>query len=236
MHQRKIKIILIYSFLLLTVGSINNSNFGNLKFEEIKNIKILGSNNLNRDLIEKDIKDLYLENIFFLKKKDFINVLNWNSLVESFIVFKKYPSTLQIKIKETNLVAKINKDNKIFFIGTNGKLSEKKISEKELPFIFGKPNIQEFLLLKKNIDKSDFSYEEVKNLYFYPSKRWDIELKNNIILKLPKDNVKKSLNDIFQFLKNINLNRMKTIDARVKNQIIINDWGNWIWNLYQDFF
>ena len=223
MHQRKIKIILIYSFLLLTVGSINNSNFGNLKFEEIKNIKILGSNNLNRDLIEKDIKDLYLENIFFLKKKDFINVLNSNSLVESFIVFKKYPSTLQIKIKETNLVAKINKDNKIFFIGTNGKLSEKKISEKELPFIFGKPNIQEFLLLKKNIDKSDFSYEEVKNLYFYPSKRWDIELKNNIILKLPKDNVKKSLNDIFQFLKNINLNRMKTIDARVKNQIIINE-------------
>ena len=226
MHQRKIKIILIYSFLLLTVGSINNSNFGNLKFEEIKNIKILGSNNLNRDLIEKDIKDLYLENIFFLKKKDFINVLNSNSLVESFIVFKKYPSTLQIKIKETNLVAKINKDDKIFFIGTNGKLSEKKISEKELPFIFGKPNIQEFLLLKKNIDKSDFSYEEVKNLYFYPSKRWDIELKNNIILKLPKDNVKKSLNDIFQFLKNINLNRMKTIDARVKNQIIINDRGN----------
>ena len=73
-------------------------------------------------------------------------LLNTNSLVESFIVFKKYPTTLQIKIKETNLVAKINKDNKIFFIGTNGKLSEKKISEKELPFIFGKPNIQEFLL------------------------------------------------------------------------------------------
>ena len=223
MHQRKIKTILIYFFLLLAVGSINNSNFGNLEFEEIKNIKILGSNNFNRDLIEKDIKDLDLENIFFLKKKDFINVLNSNSLVESFIVFKKYPSTLQIKIKETNLVAKINKDNKIFFVGTNGKLSEKKISEKELPFIFGKPNTQEFLLLKKNIDESNFSYEEVKNLYFYPSKRWDIELKNNIILKLPKEHVKKSLNDIFQFLKHNNLNRMKTIDARVKNQIIIND-------------
>ena len=223
MHQKKIKIILIYFFLLLTVGSINNSNILNLKFDGIKYIKILGTNNLNKDLIEKDIKDLDLENIFFLKKKDFINVLNSNSLVESFIVFKKYPSTLQIKIKETNLVAKINKNDKIFFVGTNGKLSEKKNSEKELPFIFGKPNIQEFLLLKKNIDKSNFSYQEVKNLYFFPSKRWDIELKNNIILKLPKDNVKKSLNDIFQFLKNNNFNKMKTIDARVKNQIIINE-------------
>ena len=223
MHQRKIKIILIYFFLLLTVGSINNSNIRNLKFEEIKYIKISGLNNLNRELIEKNIKNLDLKNIFFLKKNDFINVLNSNSLVESFIVFKKYPSTLQIKIKETNLVAKINKDGKIFYIGTNGKLSEKKISEKELPFIFGKPNIQEFLLFKKNIDESNFSFQEVKNLYFFPSKRWDIELKNNIILKLPKDDVKKSLNDIFQFLKNNNLNRMKTIDARVKNQIIIND-------------
>ena len=223
MHQKKIKTILIYFFLLLIVGSINNSNIGNLKFEEIKYINILGLNNVNKDLIEKDIKDLDLENIFFLKKKDFINVLNSNSLVESFIVFKKYPSTLQIKIKETNLVAKINKDDKIFYVGTNGKLSEKKFFEKELPFIFGKPNIQEFLLFKKNIDQSNFSFEEVKNLYFFPSKRWDIELKNNIILKLPKENVKKSLNNIFQFLKNNNFNKMKTIDARVKNQIIIND-------------
>ena len=223
MHQRKIKIILIYFFLLLTVGSINNLNIRNLKFEEIKYIKISGLNNLNRELIEKNIKNLDLKNIFFLKKNDFINVLNSNSLVESFIVFKKYPSTLQIKIKETNLVAKINKDGKIFYIGTNGKLSEKKISEKELPFIFGKPNIQEFLLFKKNIDESNFSFQEVKNLYFFPSKRWDIELKNNIILKLPKDDVKKSLNDIFQFLKSNNFNRMKKIDARVKNQIIIND-------------
>ncbi len=223
MHQRKIKIILIYFFLLLTVGSINNSNILNLKFDGIKYIKILGTNNLNKDLIEKDIKDLDLENIFFLNKKDFINVFNSNSLVESFNVFKKYPSTIQIEIKETNLVAKIKKSEKIVYVGTNGKLSEKKISEKELPFIFGKPNIQEFLLFKKNIDKSNFSFEEVKNLYFFPSKRWDIELKNNIILKLPKENVKKSLNDIFQFLKNNNFNKMKTIDARVKNQIIINE-------------
>ncbi len=223
MHQRKIKTILIYFFLLLVVGSINNSNIVNFKFEGIKYIKFLGLNNLNSDLIEKDIKNLNLENIFFLNKEDFINVLNSNSLVESFIVFKKYPSTLQIEIKETNLVAKIKKNKKFFFVGANGKLSEKKISEKELPFIFGKPSIKEFLLFKKKIDKSNFSYEEVKNLYFYPSKRWDIELKNNIILKLPKDNMKESLNYIFQFLKNNNLNRIKTIDARVKNQIIIND-------------
>ena len=61
------------------------------------------------------------------------------------------------------------------------------------------------------------------NLYFFPSKRWDIELKNKIIIKLPIENVSNSLDDIFRFLNNDNIKNIKTIDARVKNQIILND-------------
>ena len=32
------------------------------------------------------------------------------------------------------------------------------------------------------------SYNDIQNFYFFPSKRWDIELKNNIIIKLPITN------------------------------------------------
>ena len=63
----------------------------------------------------------------------------------------------------------------------------------------------------------------IENFYFYPSKRWDIELKNNIVLKLPKDDIKISLDYSFNFLKNNNFKNNKVIDARVKNQIILND-------------
>ena len=80
-----------------------------------------------------------------------------------------------------------------------------------------------FYNLKKKIDQSKFSYEEIINLYFFPSKRWDIELTNKITIKLPRENVSNSLNDVFKFLKNNNINNIKTIDARVKNQIILND-------------
>ena len=95
--------------------------------------------------------------------------------------------------------------------------------DEKLPFIFGKPDSNEFLQFKKKIDQSNFPYDEIKNLYFFPSKRWDIELKNKIIIKLPIENVSNSLDDIFRFLNNDNIKNIKTIDARVKNQIILND-------------
>ena len=223
MHQRKSKKILIYFFLLFTVGSINNSTIRDFKFEKVKYIEILGLNSLNKKQIKKEIKNLKLGSIFSLNKKNIEDIINANPLVESFDIFKKYPSTLQIKIKETRFIAKINKNGKIFFIGTNGKTSEREFFNGELPFIFGKPSIEEFLYFKKKIDESKFSYEEIKNLYFFPSKRWDIELTNKIIIKLPKNNVGNSLDNAFRFLRNNNINNITTIDTRVKNQIIIND-------------
>ncbi len=223
MHQRKSKKIFIYFFLLFAVGSINNSTIRDYKFEKIKYIEILGLNNLNKEKIKKEIKDLKIENIFFLNKKDIANIISSNPLVESFDVFKKYPSTLYINIKETKLIAKINRDGKTLYVGTNGKLLEKQFLDQELPFIFGKPNIEEFLQFKKKIDKSYFSYDEIKNLYFFASKRWDIELKNEITIKLPRKNVTNSLDEIFNFLKNNNFKKFKTIDARIQNQIILDD-------------
>ena len=58
---------------------------------------------------------------------------------------------------------------------------------------------------------------------FFPSKRWDLELKNNIILKLSKDYTKRSLDQVFELLNNDNFNNIKAVDARIKNQIILND-------------
>lgn len=223
MHQQKSRKILIYFFLLLAVGSINNLTYSDYKLKKIQEIKILGLNDLNKENLHKEISNLKLENIFLLNKTNIVKVINSNPIVESFDIFKKYPSTLYINIKETNFIAKINEDGKTFYIGTNGKKLEQKFFDEKLPFIFGKPKINEFLDFKKKIDQSKFSYKQIENLYFFPSKRWDIELKNNIILKLPKENVKNSLDNIFIFLKNYNFNEIKTIDARVKNQIILND-------------
>ena len=223
MHQQKGKKILVYFFLFLIVGSINNTVLTKIRFEKIKNIQISGLNqNQNLNLLES-IQVLNLKNIFFLNGSEISKIIASNTLVESYEIFKKYPYALDIKIEKTDFLAKINNNGKIFLIGSNGKLSDVKFSNKELPFIFGKPNIDEFIEFTNIIENSKFSLSEIKNLYFFPSKRWDLELKNNIILKLSKDHARLSLDQAFEFLNDNNFKNIKVVDARVKNQIILND-------------
>ena len=223
MHQRKSKQVFIYFFLLLLLGSITNTNFQNIKTFNLNKIKVSGLDDKgNRELANK-IENLKLKNIFYLNKNNLKNIIEINSLIENYKIFKIYPSTLDIKINKTKSLAKINQNGKILFIGSNGKLSEIISQDQKLPFVFGRPKIQEFLDFKKIIDDSKFSYNEVENFYFFPSKRWDIELKNNIILKLPRHNTKNSLDYAFQFIANKNLKNNLTIDVRINNQIIFND-------------
>ncbi len=223
MHQQKGKKILIYLFLFLIVGSINNTVLTNIRFDTNKIIQISGLNqNQNTNILES-IKELNLKNIFFLNGNEISKIISSNNLVENYEIFKKYPNALDIKIEKTDFLAKINNNGKIFLIGTNGKLSDLKFSDKELPFIFGKPRIDEFIKFTNIIDQSKLSFNQVKNLYFFPSKRWDLELKNNVILKLSKDHTKLSLDQAFEILNDNNLNDIKVVDARIKNQIILND-------------
>ena len=223
MHQRKSKKILIYFFLLFIFGSLNNVNFNKIKFNKIENINILETSTFDSKILLNKIKSLKLENIFFLTETEIIKVIDSNPLVEEYEVFKKYPSTINIKIKKTSFLARINQDDKIFIIGSNGKLSKNDFSIKELPYIFGNPELSEFLNFKKIIDDSKIPYDRIKNLYFFKSKRWDIELKNNILIKLSRNNVKETLDNVFEFMRDVNFGNIKIIDARINNQIIIND-------------
>ena len=169
----------------------------------------------------KNFNNLKIKNIFFLNKSKISEIIESNTLVENYSVYKKYPSNLVIKIKDTNFLAKINLNNEIYIIGSNGKLINNNYKNDNLPFIFGKPEINEFLNFKRLIDESKFSYDQIKNLYFFPSKRWDVELNNQLILKLSKNDIKDSLNQAFEFFNNNNFKEIKLIDARIKNQIII---------------
>ena len=221
MQQRKSKKILIYFFLLIVVGSINNINFNSLIFQKINNINIVGLDIKDKLILLKKIEKFNLNNIFSISKIDLANEVESNSLVENYSIFKRYPSSLDINIKKTKFLAKINKNGQIFYIGSNGKFIKNNSLNNELPFIFGNPEVIEFFNIKEIIDKSKISYTEIKNLYFFSSKRWDLELRDNTIIKLPNDNIILALNLAVEFLDD-----NKFIDARIKSQIILNDSRN----------
>ncbi len=221
MHQRISKKILVYFLILILLSSINNYRLINFNFQKDINFKILGLDDANILDLLKNFNNLNIENIFFLNKSKFSEIINSNTLVENFSVFKKYPSNLIITIVDTNFLARMKFNDQIYIVGSNGKLINNYYTNENLPFIFGKPEISEFLNFKKIIDESGFSYDQIKNLYFFPSKRWDLELNNNILLKLPERNIKETLNQAFEFLNIRNFDEMKLIDLRIKNQIIV---------------
>lgn len=223
MHQRKSKKLLIYFFLLIIISSTNNISFTNLEFQKVKNIEVSGLGEIENQFIIDQIKNLNLDNIFFINKVEINNLISSNPLIEKYQIFKSYPSAIKIMIKKTNFIAKINHNNEIFVIGSNGKLIPDNLHASDLPYIFGKPEIQEFLKFKQIVDQSKFSFDEIESLYFFPSKRWDIKLKNNILLKLPNNSTMASLNYAYEFLQDNNVGKFTIIDIRIDNQIILNE-------------
>ena len=223
MHQRKSKKILIYFFLLILVGSINNNSINNLKLEKVKNVNIFGLEKKDQKVILYNLNNLDLKNIFFINKKKIQNIIDSNSLVEEYNVIKRYPHSININIKKTNFIARINQNGKLFLVGNNGKLSDNNNSGIQLPYIFGNPDIKDVLELKKIIDQSNIDYSQIKSLYYFKSKRWDLKFTNSIVIKLPEKIEKETLDKISIFLKNIELENKEIVDARIKNQIIILD-------------
>jgi len=226
MLQKKSTKIIFYFFLFIIISSTNNFDLNSLKLNKINNIYISGLEKQNNEVLLNEIENLQLDNIFSLKVFELNNILSANTLIEKYKVFKIYPSTLVIEIQKTNFLAKINDKNKKYFVGSNGRLSDVNLSNVKLPFIFGKPDIREFLKFKKIIDDSKLSYNKIKNIYYFQSGRWDLELENNILLKLPKNNIKISLDNSLEFINFNNYTNNKIIDTRVKNQIIVNDRRN----------
>ena len=223
MHQKKSKKLLIYFFLLIIISSTNNISLKNLEFQKVRNIEVSGLGEMENKLMIDQVKNLNLSNIFFINKAEINNLISSNPLIEKYQIFKNYPSAIKIMIKKTNFIAKINHNNEIFVIGSNGKLIPNNFQASDLPYIFGKPEIQEFLKFKQIVDQSKFSFDEIESLYFFPSKRWDIKLKNNILFKLSNNSTVASLDYAYQFLEDNNIGKFTTIDIRIDNQIILNE-------------
>jgi len=222
MPNQKSKRILLYIFIFLLIGTINNKDFKNLQFPKIDQINVTGLSNEKNIKISESLEPLKIYNLFFLDRFKIDTVVGSNNFIEELTVFKKYPSSLNIKLKETNLLAYINKDGKNLYLGSNGKLIESVNKVEEAPFIFGDFKIKEFFKLKDIIDRSNFKYDEIKNLFFFPSNRWDIETHSGIVIKLSSSRLEENLKLSLQILEDMSQKKIKIIDLRQKNQVIIN--------------
>jgi len=213
-------------FLLLSTQISKNNNINNNIKNKLNKIEVTGLSAENNIKVHQSLKFLLNESIFFINKKELKDVLRKNNLIDYFYVKKIYPNLIKVKIQQTDLIAITNKNNKKFYIGSNGKLisiNKIKFHNNNLPFVYTKSNYIDFIKLKSVIDKSELKFEEIESFYYFPSNRWDIKIKDSFLIKLPEKNVKKSLNFAELIIKSKKFEDKKVIDLRISKNIILSN-------------
>ncbi len=220
--RRKIYFYFVLTFVLLSIHNLNSITSIN-KYFKIKNI-VIESNieeNLNKK-ISNSLNKFYNDNIFFVNSEEVKEILDNFNIISEYKIKKEYPSNLKIKLKETNILAYFFENNQKTFIGENGKKIENKIVIRDdLPLIVGNVDTKQFLELKKKLNDNGFKLNDFKTFYSFKSKRWDLRFKNEIIIKLPIDDIEFSINLLKKIIKNSNIKDIKIIDLRIKNQVIL---------------
>ncbi|MBC8302224.1 MAG: FtsQ-type POTRA domain-containing protein [Pelagibacterales bacterium] len=223
MHQskgkkNKIIIYLLFLFILSTTSAkfINDQNTISSSVSKINTTGLSERKNLE---ISNNLNNFLYESIFVISKDEIKKILEKHNIIQEFSIKKIYPSTLNIEIKPTKFIARVF-NNGQYLVGANGKLIEDKNNNELLPYIFGEFNSLDFLSFKQNIEKSIFSFSNLKTLYFFPSGRWDILTNNDILIKLPQEDIVASLNLSKKLIDNDNFKDNKFLDLRVKNNLV----------------
>ncbi len=219
------KKIYFYIFIFLFLTTITNYNFLNNIKENflIKEIDIKSSSEFIKDKISLELNYLDNQNIFLLEKKTIFNKLSNISYIENISIIINYPSKLIVKATKTNLVAITYIGQKKYYIGQNGKFinSETIVANETLPIIFGKFKITEYLDLIRILDQYFIDNQNINKFFFHKNKRWDIYFKNNIILKLPNNNIGKALNIYKKYVNSNKISFNTVIDLRIPGRLIL---------------
>ena len=226
MHQliNKTKIYFyILSFIFLT--TIINKNFFHILNQNflIEKIKIQAETNKIKEKIINKSNYVLNKNIFLINKKELISIFDDLNFIEKIQIKKQYPKTINIKVKITDLIAITFINREKFYLGLNGQfISTKDIEFKEeLPVIFGKFNIKNYLSLKDSLKQNNINHKLIIRYYFHKNNRWDLYFEKNILLKLPNKNIEEALK-LFKNFKITNVIESDTIiDLRVPNRIIL---------------
>ncbi len=215
--------IFFYFFLIIFLTTFNNRYFSEIKIKNIDEIKIIGLAESEQQFLLEKLKFIETKNIFFLNRIDITEVLDTNKIIENYTISKRYPSSLEIRIKKTKFLANIFNNGETFLLGSNGKLIKSIEIKDNLPIIFGGYNKESFFNLLQSVEDSNFNLSEIKNLYFFKSGRWDIKTNLDITIKLPKENLKDSLNLSAILLNNKEFKKINVLDLRQNDQVITHE-------------
>ena len=89
------------------IGTMNNKNLNSENYPKINKIIVTGLDVENNLRLVKSLNFLKFSNLFFINKIQITEIIDSNNSIEQYSIFKKYPSSLEIKISKAKFLAKI---------------------------------------------------------------------------------------------------------------------------------
>ena len=181
---------------------------------KVKNIKIIPN-----ELVFEEVHNLLNQNIFKLNNSSLKNFLNKHNYIKSIEIKKIYPDTLEVLIKKSSPIAIIDDQITFSYLGDNGKVFKDNKEYNSIPILKGEIDIADAFVVLNLLDKSLYKLEDIKEIIFFPTKRINIILNDNKILKFPIHIDLKYINKTYNFLKKIETEK-QVIDFRILGRII----------------
>ena len=189
-------------------------------------VNINGLNNINEDEILNLIKPYKGSSIFLIPIKKIANKISQNNWVKSINIQSNYKDTIEINIDESKPIGIYTTGIQNILFSDDLKILEN-IANNEKRFsalikFEGKNSIHESIKLNDSFPDDFIQY--VDKAFLINQRRWDLELKNNILLKLPENYIKEALENykkIYINFSNEELIEIESIDLRMKKKIIL---------------
>ena len=213
----KKKKIYFYIFFLILLSTPLNLKYNSFIKEifKIKNIKVFPN-----ELVFEEVYNLLNQNIFKLNNSNLKNFLNKYTHLKSIEIKKIYPDTLEVLITKSSPIALIDNQITFTYLGDNGKVFKDNIEYNSIPILKGELDIDDAIVVLNLLDKSLYKLEDIKEIIFFPTKRINIILNDNKILKFPIYIDLKYINKTYDFLQSIKTGK-QVIDFRILGKIIL---------------
>jgi cell division septal protein FtsQ len=225
--------IKVYKIFLLLIVFIFLTTYNPAKFDfffkkdfltfKIKNIEVKNNYIIDKMEILSKLKNIYKNNIFFIKRNDLEKYLSSIDFLEKIEVKKKYPDTLIIKVFETKPLAVLFKESDKYLLDSSSNLIDfsKNSLKRELPSVFGDGAEKNFVSFFSQLKKNNFPTDKIKSYHYFQIGRWDLLFSKDKIIKLPADNVTLAINQTIKLLNKKEFNNFNVIDLRVDGKIVV---------------
>jgi len=219
-------VLLILVLIFLSTYSPNKFDLileKNNTFLKIQKIKIVNNFLIKSSEIKEKLSTIYNRNIFSIKKEDIEEPLKEINFLEKVEVKKKYPNTIVVKIFETKPVAILYKNKAKYLLDSSSNLIffENNMNFNQLPSVFGIGAENYFVYFFNQLENNNFPINNIKKFYFFQIGRWDLQLVNDKMIKLPHDNIEDAIKKSIELLNRKDFQNYNIIDLRVDGKIIV---------------